>query len=283
MCTCRKTHTESIGVTFMSLGYMSGVNTLIATTLCGMQRIITTELFTPALLFRLTEKYAVTNVFLPAAFFALVVKHPDLKLANLSSIKQYWCGSNRVHRYLVQEMNKLLPNGCVYIKYGMTEVCGGITYNDPKLRPDSVGKLVAGMTMKIVDENGRRCGIGQDGEICYRSKYILLGFYGEEDGKKEAVDEEGFVRSGDFGHFDEDGFLMLIDRQTDLIGKGLVSVTVIENVIFQHRGVYTVVVVGLETGPGIVVPAAAIVRSDVQPPVTEQEINAFVKGITLRV
>lgn len=184
-----------------------------------------------------------------------------------------------VHEYLIQEMNKWLPNGCVLIKYGMTEVCGGISYNDPKLRSNSVGKLVAGLTIKIVDKNGRRCGIGQNGELRFRSKHVFLGYYGEEKATRKAVDDEGFVRTGDFGHFDAEGFLMLIDRQTDLIGRGMVSATVIENEILQHNGVCLVAVVGVENVEGIVVPAAAIVRSDTVPPVTELEIIDIVKGI----
>lgn len=245
-----------------------------------MQRIITTDPFSPDLLLKLIEKYKVTTTFSPPAYLAKILKHPPLRDANLSSIKQYWTGSAPVHEYLIDEMNKYLPNGNVFIKYGLSEVFGGISYNDPKLRKNSLGKLVAGLLVKIIDKNGKRCGVGVAGEICFKSKHILMKYHCNEEATRKLIDNDGFVKSGDFGYFDEDGFLFMIDRNIDLIQNGdkFVSSTVIENVILQMNGVQLVAVVGVKSLSGETLPAAAVIKNS-SALISEQNIYDVVKGI----
>lgn len=71
--------------------------------------------------------------------------------------------------------------------------------------------------MKIIDESGKRCGVNVDGEICVKMQYKFLGYHGNPKGTDEFFDEEGFMKTGDIGHFDADADLFIVDRKKELL------------------------------------------------------------------
>ena len=122
--------------------------------------------------------------------------------------------------------------------YGLSEVTTAATvnrHNDFKF--GTVGKPLPGVEIRIAD----------DGEILIRSNTVFAGYYRDESATREVLDDEGFVHTGDVGHFDDDGFLVITDRKKDIIvtaGGKNVAPQNLENELKAHRIVSQALVVG---------------------------------------
>lgn len=114
-------------------------------------------------------------------------------------------------------MNSYLPNGNVHIDYGATEL-GGVSFDYPKFtEKDAVGQLVNGVSIKIIDDQGNRCGIDVEGEICAKARFKFLGYYKNQQLTDDVLDSDGFFKTGDIGHIDKDGYLYIVDRKKHII------------------------------------------------------------------
>lgn len=211
---------------------------------------------------------------------AMLVESPLIGTVNLASITTMMCGGSKVYEHIRQKMNFFLPNGELRVLYGMSEPGGILTMNYPTSVPGSVGKMAPKFQAKILDDENGKCGIGVNGEICFRSTYPLLGYYRNETATDELMLDDGYFRTGDIGHFDVDGNLFLVDRKKDILKymSNHVSPSEIENVILQLNGVKLVSVVGVPDVKYMDLPAAVIVRNGVDD-VTEDDVRAIVKGI----
>jgi long-chain acyl-CoA synthetase len=122
--------------------------------------------------------------------------------------------------------------------YGLSEVTTAATVNRPEdYKFGTVGKALPGVELRIAG----------DGEILIRSNTVFAGYYHDEEATRAALDDEGFVHTGDVGHVDEDGFLVITDRKKDIIvtaGGKNVAPQNLENELKAHRVVSQAVVVG---------------------------------------
>jgi long-chain acyl-CoA synthetase len=122
--------------------------------------------------------------------------------------------------------------------YGLSEVTTAATVNrKDDFKFGTVGKPLPGVEIRIAE----------DGEILIRSNTVFAGYYHDPDATSEVLDDEGFVHTGDVGHFDEDGFLLITDRKKDIIvtagGKNIAPQN-IENELKAHRIVSQALVLG---------------------------------------
>jgi len=101
------------------------------------------------------------------------------------------------------------------------------------------GTLVANTSVKIVDEKGNMVGVGQKGEILAKGPQIVMGYFKNEKATKDAFDEEGFLRTGDEGSVDGEGFIMIHDRIKEMIKvKGIqVAPVELEDLLLSHEKV----------------------------------------------
>jgi long-chain acyl-CoA synthetase len=131
--------------------------------------------------------------------------------------------------------------------YGLTEASPVASLNpESKRKVGTVGLPLPGVEIEIRDENAKKLGVGEIGEIYMRGDNIMKGYYNKPAETKEALTSDGWLRTGDIGKFDDDGYLSIVDRKKDLIIiKGLnVYPQDVENVISMHEAVREVAVVG---------------------------------------
>uniref|UniRef100_T1GWV1 AMP-binding enzyme C-terminal domain-containing protein n=1 Tax=Megaselia scalaris TaxID=36166 RepID=T1GWV1_MEGSC len=130
--------------------------------------------------------------------------------------------------------------------------------------PDSSGILFPNMEVQIVDENDNKLGPNEDGEICVNNGCLWPGYHGDESATEEVYDaKEGWYHSGDKGHFDENGYLYIVDRLKEIMKcKGYhVSPTEIEGVILELQDVVDVCVCGIPDLINMNLPAAMVITT----------------------
>ncbi len=164
--------------------------------------------------------------------------------------------------------------------YGLTETSPVVTIVPPKSRRHgSVGKAIPGVKIKIVDEHGKHLAHGEEGEICVTGPSITTGYHGNETATKELFTHDGWLKTGDIGVLDTDGFLFIRDRKKDMvIVKGLkVFPAQIEHTINAHPKVQENAVIGIPDGCGNeTMKCFCVPKPDVQ--LEKTEIMRFIKA-----
>ncbi|MCX5794170.1 MAG: long-chain-fatty-acid--CoA ligase [Elusimicrobia bacterium] len=132
--------------------------------------------------------------------------------------------------------------------YGLTETSPIATINPPAgRRPGTVGLPIAGVRLKIVDPEGRALPPGADGEVCIQGDCVMKGYYNHPQATAETISAEGWLKTGDVGSLDSDGYLTIKDRLKDMIiVKGLkVFSAQVEAALLEHPAVAEAAVVGV--------------------------------------
>lgn len=272
-------HANGLVFNSSSLYWVSGVITLILGTVSGATRVITTEESSPELQLRLIKKYKLTIVEIESSYLIKFLKDDTMTKTDFASIKHMIIGGCKVPASIREQFKEYLPNGHIHDVYGLTEV-GDVSIDYPSSgKKDTSGRLVGNVTVKIIDENGNRCGINVDGEVCVKSCYKFIGYYKDKKLSDEVLDNEGFFLTGDIGRIDEDGHLFIGDRKKNVIfhPSAWVFPTEIEEVLLKSPEIKNVCVVGVPYDSAFELPAAVVVRANGSQ-ITENEISKMVEG-----
>ncbi len=231
-------------------------------------------------LLRMVERERVSNWGAVPTMAARILDH-DLSGYDLSSLAAFSLNAAPSSPAFHRRLREQLPVAQVALttSYGQTESGTAATVaTPPELRahPETVGRPILGVTVEIRDEQGRAVPDCDEGEICVRSPYVMLGYWNDEAATAAAIDGERWLRTGDFGVL-EGGRLRLSGRRTDLILRGGENVypIEIENALDEHPAVVESAVLGIpheDLGQEV---AAVVVVTDTAA-VDEAELHGFV-------
>jgi len=132
--------------------------------------------------------------------------------------------------------------------YGLSETSPVASFNRVEhARLGSIGTPIPGVEFKVVGEDGSEVQAGEVGEICIRGHNVMKGYWNRPEATTEAIDADGWFKSGDLGRVDEDGFYYIVDRKKELIIRGGFNVypREIEEVLYEHPAVREAAVIGL--------------------------------------
>ncbi|HOZ26265.1 MAG TPA: class I adenylate-forming enzyme family protein [Hyphomonadaceae bacterium] len=214
----------------------------------------------------LAQKHKATHAMLVPVQYRRLMDLPDFDSFDLSSFRMKTCTSAPFGADLKANILKRWPGGLVEI-YGMTEG-GGSCLLAAHVYPDklhTVGQPAPGHDIRIIGDDGRELPRGETGEVVGRSMSIMTGYHNQPKKTSEAEwfspDGERFIRTGDVGRFDEDGFLVLGDRKKDMIITGGFNVypSDLEAELAKHPAVTESAVVGIPSREWGETPAAFIV------------------------
>ena len=157
--------------------------------------------------------------------------------------------------------------GCkIYEGYGLTEgtcAVSSMKLGEPR-RAGSVGKPIPGTRIRIVGDDGTDKPRGERGEVWISGPQVMKGYLRRPEATKEIIDDEGWLRTGDIGIVDDDGYLFIVDRMKDMIIVSGFNVfpTDIEDVLTRHDGVAEAAVIGLPSDATGEKAVAYVVKSD---------------------
>jgi acyl-CoA synthetase (AMP-forming)/AMP-acid ligase II len=205
----------------------------------------------------------VTHVLLVPSQIVALLSSPAFDPRHLESLEMVCSLGAPLHREHKEALERALP-GRFYELYGLTE--GFVTVldrDDFAAKPGSVGAPPPFFDIKIVDDDGQELPPREVGEICGRGPILMSGYYQRADLTAEVM-VGGWLRSGDLGYVDEEGYLYLVDRKKDMIISGGVNVYPrdIEEVVVKHPAVREVAVFGVPNRRWGESPVAAVILHD---------------------
>jgi acyl-CoA synthetase (AMP-forming)/AMP-acid ligase II len=208
----------------------------------------------------------------PPTIYQGLLAHPMLAEHDLSSLRSAVTGASTVPPVLIRRMQEELGIRNVTTAYGLTECGGCATINEPDDSVETIastcGHPIPGTTLRCVDANGRVVPVGEPGEVQLRGYHVMNGYFEDADGTRAAIDDEGWLHTGDIGVLDARGYLRITDRLKDMYIAGGFNCypAEIERVLSEHPAVAQVAVVGVpDERLGEVGCACLILRSDSPP------------------
>jgi long-chain acyl-CoA synthetase len=241
------TATVGIGTTPL---WSNGTSIIMYPALFSGGTLVFMDGFDAGRLQEMVERERITHTFMVPTQFVKMLAHPDFGRYDLSSMKRYITAGSPMRLDLKQEvMERLGPR--LSELYGLSE--GGVTMIRPDeiaQRPTSCGTALPGFECRVIGPDDKEVLRGETGEIIFYGGWAMRRYHGRPEQTREAIwrDERGrsFVRTGDIGRMDDDGYLYVVDRMKDMIISGGFNIfpADIEAVISQHPGVLDVCVVG---------------------------------------
>jgi long-chain acyl-CoA synthetase len=182
------------------------------------------------------------------AQYALCLMQPDLAAHDLSSWRIGAFGGAPMPEATIAALARTWPDLVLVNGYGATETTSPTALMPLGLNtahPDSVGQVVPGGTVRIVDDNGRAVPPGDSGEIWIKGAMVVPGYWNRPDADR-AEFSDGFWHSGDIGSLDAAGFLRVFDRKKDMINRAGYKIysAEVENVLLHHPGIVEAAIVG---------------------------------------
>ena len=226
------------------------------------------------------EQEQVTNFVGVPTMVQDLLEAPDFDQYDTSSLRQVGGGGAPASPELVRRVESTFQRGRPGLGYGMTETTAYGPQNaadDYVARPTSTGRPVPVMQLKVVDEAGSEVPQGEQGEICFYGPTVIREYWNKPEATAEAF-YDGWLRSGDLGRIDDEGFVYVEDRAKDMVIRGGENIGCIEveAAIAEHPSVYETTVFGLpheRLGEEL---ACAVYLKD-GAALTAEELSAFVR------
>jgi HIP---CoA ligase len=187
----------------------------------------------------------------PPTVFQSILEHPDRHSFDLSTLRLSVTGAASVPVEVVRRMRDDLGIDTVITGYGLTETTGTVSMcrhdDPPEVVAHTVGKPLAGVSVRVVDDDGATVGAKEPGEILVKGFNVMLGYFEDPEATATAVDAEGWLRTGDIGLIDDQGNLHITDRKKDMfiVGGFNAYPAEIEGLMLTHPEVAQVAVVGV--------------------------------------
>lgn len=221
------------------------LNTLVS--IKGGASVVLQDRFHPQLVERAVRTHRVTVMMGVPTMYVMLLNFADENQCDFSSVRLAVSGGANLSDALCQRSRASLGIN-LFDLWGMTE-CTPMTSFDPKRetqgRPDSCGRALPGVAFRIVDDDLKDVAIGTVGEVLLTGPMIMTGYYKNPTVTAETL-IDGWIRSGDLGMTDKDGFLYIVGRTKDLIIRGGANVypVDIEEALYTHADVAECAVVG---------------------------------------
>jgi long-chain acyl-CoA synthetase len=179
-----------------------------------------------------------------------LLESPDFAKRDTSSLVSVGGGGAPAPAELVRRVDKGFAKGKPQIGYGMTETNAygpGNSGADYLRKPTSSGRAVPIMEVQVKDDDGNPVPTGEIGEICFRGPNLIRGYWNKPEATAEVIDADGWLRSGDLGRLDDEGFIYVEDRAKDMVlraGENIYCAEV-EGAVYEFPGVGEAAVFGV--------------------------------------
>ncbi len=212
------------------------------------------------------NKYKPTNMANVPSLYQMLMADPKFQALDHSTLGTCISAAAPFPKESQAELEKIIGQGKLLELYGMTETSPVSTMNPSKGRKKlgSVGMPFMNVECKLVEPaTGEAVALGEAGEICIKGPLVMQGYFNKPEETKNAIDEDGYMHTGDVAIMDEDGYLTIVDRTKDMIIVGGFKVfsSKVEDVLSKHPAIAILALIGEENPER---PGSEIVKAYVQ-------------------
>ncbi len=274
---------DDVSLVAMPVSHIGGTGWGIVGLVNGAKGIVARE-FDPFKVLDFIEQGRISKMFMVPAALQIVVRQPRAREVDYSRLKYTLYGASPIPLDLLRECMEVF--GCGFCQqYGMTETTGTIVYLPPEdhdpagnARMRAAGLPMPGVEIKIIDEAGNTLPTGEVGEVAIRSVANMAGYWKLPEATAATMGADGWLRSGDAGYLDADGYLFIHDRVKDMIISGAENIypAEVESAVYGHPDVAEVAVIGVPDAQwGEAVKAIVVAKPGTNP--TPADIIAFAR------
>ena len=232
------------------LFHVTGLVPVLLGCTLGGYKLVMMRKWDPARALELIERERVTTfVGVPTMSWDLL-ECPDFAERDTSSLKSVGGGGAPAPPELVRRVESSFTSGRPQIGYGMTETNAYGPQNlgdDYVAKPTSSGRVLPVMEVAVLDATGAPVPPGSQGEIAFRGPNLFRGYWNKPEATAEAFTDDGWLRTGDIGRLDDEGFIYVEDRAKDVVIRGgeNIGTAEVEAVLYEHPDVYEAAVFGI--------------------------------------
>lgn len=222
---------EEKNIITVPLYHVAGIQAMMAA-VYGGRTLVMERQFDAKEWMELVENEKANRAMMVPTMLKQLIDHADFAKHDLSSLKVITYGAAPMPLPVIKKALELFPGVSFINAFGQTETASTITTLSPEdhvltgtqeeidkklKRLASIGKPMADVEMKVVDEEGKELSSGETGEIVARGPRAMTGYWKDEEKTAKTIDKDGWVHTGDMGYVDEDGYFFLGGRATDMI------------------------------------------------------------------
>jgi acyl-CoA synthetase (AMP-forming)/AMP-acid ligase II len=212
--------------------------------------LVLLETYKPEAALKLIEREGVTVHHGVATMFILELNHPNFAKYNLASLRTGIIAAAPAPAEIIRRIRRDM--GCdIVSSYGLSETAPALTItgfdDSDEARAETVGKAIPGVEIKIVDEAGTELPLGETGELICRTPGLMKGYYHKPEATAQAIDAQGWFKTGDLATEDAAGNIRLVGRKKEMINRGGFKIypREIEELFYKHPKVLEIAIISL--------------------------------------
>ena len=250
----------------LPFNHVGGITCGILTTLLGRGKSILIPMFDPAQVIELAATNGATIMPGVPTMHTLVLMNEAIAAWDTSRIRIVITGGSNAEPALLEKLYKTFPNATVMNLYGLSESSGAVVLSpwdsDFDTTVKSIGKPIGDFQVRVVDDEGNELPRGETGELCFKGDAVVASYFRGE-AETAAAFADGWLKTGDMGYLDENGYIVLMGRKKEMFLQGGFNVypVEVENLLTRHPKVLMAAGIGVpdpvlgEVGRYYIVPA----------------------------
>lgn len=232
----------------LPLYYSYGNSLLLTHVMQGGSLVIDNRFMYPGVVLDSMVRESVTGFAGVPSTFAILLRHSNFRNMSFPSLRYITQAGGPMSHDMAVEIANIVPHAKVFIMYGQTEASARLSYLPPgdlKRKQSSVGRGIPGVTLEVINKNGEKVIPGEAGEITAKGDNIMLGYWGKEKETLQVL-RNGRLYTGDLATIDEEGYIYILGRRTEMIKSGShrIAPREIEEIILKHPKIAEGAVIG---------------------------------------